>query len=81
VDEEDILTHVKNTNNLGRDIHARMIKLMWNIRTIQLDLELLEKNDGIISLRALHSVGAVNSYHYKCFGDEAKEEVWWLLLA
>jgi hypothetical protein len=81
VDEEDIVTHVKNTNNLGRDIHARMKEMMRNIKMIQMDLELLEKNDGIISLRALHSVGAVNSGYCNSFRGLDVEEVWHLLLS
>jgi hypothetical protein len=81
VDEEDILTHIKNTNNLGRDIHARIKELMRNIKRIQMDLELLEKNDGIISLHSLYSVGAVNSSYYNSFRGQDQEEVLPLLLA
>lgn len=72
---------MKNANNLGRDIYARMKELMRNIKRVQMDLELLEKNDGIISLHALHSVGAVNSTYYNSFRGQDKEEVWRLLLA
>jgi hypothetical protein len=81
VEGEGIRTHMKNTNDLGRDIYARMKELMRNIKSIQMDLELLEKNDGIISLQALYSVGAVNSNYYRSFGEQDKEEVWCLLLA
>ncbi|XP_023702624.1 NFX1-type zinc finger-containing protein 1 isoform X3 [Cryptotermes secundus] len=81
VDEEEIFTHMKNANNLGRDIHARMNHMMKGIKRIQIDLELLEKNDGIISLDALYSLRVVNSDYYNSFRGQDTEEVFveWLL--
>jgi hypothetical protein len=76
LDEDELINvRMENTDDLGRDIRVKMECLITNIKEIQLDLELLQRNDGIISLEALHSVGAVDSNYYGHFTGPNKEEV------
>lgn len=70
-------THIqmKNADNLGRDIRVRMECLIISIKMIQLDLELLQRNDGIVSLEALHSVGVIDFNYYRHFTGPDNEQV------
>jgi hypothetical protein len=75
VDEQNVLTRIKDIEKLGRDVHARMKELMYYIKTIQIDMGLLERNDGIISLESLSSHGAVDACYLLSFRDQDNKEV------
>jgi hypothetical protein len=74
-EDELLQTRMETNNNLRRDISSRIEQLVTDIKMIQLDLELLQRNDGIVSLEALHLFGAFDSNYYGWFTGPDKEEV------
>jgi hypothetical protein len=75
VDEQNVLTFFKNADKLGRDIHARMEARMNYMRRIEINLELLERNNGIISPFTLRSHDIIDDHYIESFRGEDTKEV------
>ncbi|KAJ9575016.1 hypothetical protein L9F63_007818, partial [Diploptera punctata] len=71
---------LRMNDNLGYDVKIRLEQLVAKIKTIQVDLERIERNEGIISLNFLSEF--IDQHHYKGFtimGDKDEVLIEWLL--